>query len=828
MRIFKDTSSLQRRRGQEENGRAIKEEEEEERKNEKKKKKEHEHRDSYRGQQGVLLFRGEKKKEEEEGGGLGGDVYDELYENDEALADFHSTTQFHPTAFKALGRCLEKLYVDLRSLRGRVVYPSVVTHLVSLPNFFYSWICSRQSLLFDPALHQKVLRYCAVYFSLFLTELTRLHGLKVVYADLRRLLISCPFISLSQGEAVLTLAIRHLNKHPLFDALPITVARGFHAVAQFDDVSWIGYHDVFDPDLDDLDGEEEEDEEEIEEDEEDERKEKRKKTRGRERRRRERALKEVLEDIRGGRRERERMREEMDEEDEGMNKEKKKKEDRIRDLSEEEEEEKSEEEEDMREGERRISISTSEEEEEDQDIDVFSSSFSSSSSVCDRLLFLSCLPAPLQAFLRSIIDQVVLSPLKSLLQEFYEKEDDLNPNPGEISDAPKALLTAPSSWVLSRLNDYVTDLWFNANDPQKNSEGVLGGGGASLHEISSSSSSSSLSNQDSNVLVRIHLLKSLQRQFQERQEEEEEEDEEEEDGWKKKKRKKKNRLTLFGHILLCIADPRYLLHRYGEEGEAGVNSRQANKPRERSEDFAFKQLEFPCRLGSRLRQEEGGGMNWRVEAVKVVVYLLSIDRGFLFNEKNESSSSSSATSTSTRTSFTFHEWIQAFDERRHDLFQLAGESEYKYLEWRSPLKKLLLRDVACSGCNLVLDLDVVAHTKNEEEILGNGEVVEFKTCACPRCGSAFSDEELEVHLYRTVEEKYYAYSAQDFPCSSCRAVNALYRRSKCRCGKALESRLHAQDWEDFIDTVQEFSVEMGYHKLQCYLAALQQAYLLLD
>ncbi|KYK66835.1 DNA polymerase family B protein, partial [Toxoplasma gondii TgCatPRC2] len=69
--------------------------------------------------------------------------------------------------------------------------------------------------------------------------------------------------------------------------------------------------------------------------------------------------------------------------------------------------------------------------------------------------------------------------------------------------------------------------------------------------------------------------------------------------------------------------------------------------------------------------------------------------------------------------------------------------------------------------------------------------------------------------------------AQDHPCSSCNAVNALYRRSKCRCGKPLRARLKEEDWEEFIESVQEFAVEMGYDKLQYRLAALQQACLLL-
>lgn len=94
MKVFRDASALERRRDKEENRRGREEEEQQEEAKNK----------SSRAQGGDSLSRGEKKeKEEEEGGiegGLSGDVYDELYQNDETLADFHSTTQFHPAAFK--------------------------------------------------------------------------------------------------------------------------------------------------------------------------------------------------------------------------------------------------------------------------------------------------------------------------------------------------------------------------------------------------------------------------------------------------------------------------------------------------------------------------------------------------------------------------------------------------------------------------------------------------------------------------------------------------------------------------------------------------------
>lgn len=460
----------------------------------------------------------------------------------------------------------------------------------------------------------QVLRYCLVYFSLFLTELTRRHRLSVIYADPRRLLVTGPCLSLSQGGNLLSLAIRHLNSHPLFDALPITVAAGFRAVVQFDEISWIGYHDL--DDLGESAGE------------------------GagggafavRERRRRQRrALREVLSDLRGGRGRRprrdrhresdrrrrrtrgrrktsssevgsvveeERAEDEEEEEteewaDSGDHTEKgKKKTKRVEGKREEievsDEEEEEEDEEGVDEEKERIGRSrktsgppssgeedadSDEEEEDDEDegeeeeerSDVLGGFGESGESSCvyNNLLFLSCLPLPLQHFLRSVIDQVALQPIRNVLQEFYEKEDDEDPNPEEVLDVPRALLTtAPSSRVLSRLHDYVTDLWFNANDPLSqfpNSTSLARSANANTATVQDGQAQ--LGRTHSGRLVQIELRNSLQHDIATPNTRDEDDEEEAEGERKKQRRKKKPTLTLFGHILLCLGDPRYLLAR---------------------------------------------------------------------------------------------------------------------------------------------------------------------------------------------------------------------------------------------------------------------------
>ncbi|CBZ50569.1 DNA polymerase, related [Neospora caninum Liverpool] len=651
---------------------------------------------------------------------------------DESLADFHSTSQFHPAAFRTLGRSLEKLYRDLSSLRGRVAYPSVVRHLVSLPNFFYAWVCSPEALLFDPALHQKVLRYCTVYFSLFLSELSERRNLSVVFANPRRLLVATPHVLLSEGEKQLRSVIGHLNSTALFDALPVTVSSAFVAVAQLDASSWIGYKEIFDEREAEREG-------------------------GRGAQERENA---------GAGRGREAWRGEIDEIF-GRREQADRADSRGRRRSPADGEAESEDdvEEDMEED---VEEDMEEDMEEDgRDGSEDGDGLAPFSPVEDHLVFLCCLPAPLRRFLSALMDRIVLSPLQNFYKKIFEEEDDVAPNPdrdaldGLGNHLPQALLLMSPEETKKAIRGFVAKLWFDPQDLVFTCEG---------EEVEARGRERGDEDGDGRSggprkAKKLQLL----RQAVENGDE----------------------LSLFSHVLLCLEDPRFLLNHYGDSADGADG------------DLSFKQLDFPNRLGSRLRHTGG---NWRLEAVKFLVRLLAMDRAI---------------------DFTVDSWAEAFDERRHELFALTGESEFCHLAWRSPLKSLMLRDVECGACHTVDDLDLLLCIREEQEVLENGEVVDFKTCNCPRCGEAFPDPLVEALLYRAVGEKYYAYAAQDHPCSSCNAVNALYRRSKCRCGKPLKPRLKEEDWEEFIESVQEFAVEMGYDKLQYRLAALQQACLLL-
>lgn len=65
-------------------------------------------------------------------------------------------------------------------------------------------------------------------------------------------------------------------------------------------------------------------------------------------------------------------------------------------------------------------------------------------------------------------------------------------------------------------------------------------------------------------------------------------------------------------------------------------------------------------------------------------------------------------------------------ERRHELYALAGESDIKGSKWESPLRCLWVRDLHCGSCDCVQDVDLVAALHELWEETNEGEHVLIK------------------------------------------------------------------------------------------------------
>lgn len=164
----------------------------------------------------------------------------------------------------------------------------------------------------------------------------------------------------------------------------------------------------------------------------------------------------------------------------------------------------------------------------------------------------------------------------------------------------------------------------------------------------------------------------------------------------------------------------------------------------------FGRLEFPMLPGSLLH----GSTNWRLETVKLVAHIMRIDRSVDWKDLSK---------------------ITAFEEKRHQLFLLAGESEYTSLNWQPPIKKLELSSVYCNECFMVFNLDISNCTCVEDD---NGVVSYFWKCDV--CGSKLRNRDIESKLIEYMENLFYAYQSQDFVCPECKTVRHMFRRRVCK------------------------------------------------
>lgn len=189
----------------------------------------------------------------------------------------------------------------------------------------------------------------------------------------------------------------------------------------------------------------------------------------------------------------------------------------------------------------------------------------------------------------------------------------------------------------------------------------------------------------------------------------------------------------------------------------------------------FGRLEFPMLPGSLLH----GSTNWRLETVKLVAHIMRIDRSVDWKDLSK---------------------ITAFEEKRHQLFLLAGESEYTSLNWQPPIKKLELSSVYCNECFMVFNLDISNCTCVEDD---NGVVSYFWKCDV--CGSKLRNRDIESKLIEYMENLFYAYQSQDFVCPECKTVRHMFRRRVCKCGKDYVPRLQPERWAECCEVISQVS-----------------------
>ncbi|KAL8432970.1 hypothetical protein Efla_001178 [Eimeria flavescens] len=263
--------------------------------------------------------------------------------------------------------------------------------------------------------------------------------------------------------------------------------------------------------------------------------------------------------------------------------------------------------------------------------------------------------------------------------------------------------------------------------------------------------------------------------------------------------KRKKPKTFFERLKRIIKDPIELIRKYGSARDVQL-----------SKDLAFNCLDFPAHLGSRWQSG-----SWRFLAVQFISRLMQIDKNVDFTQQSWAQALALRPESSC---------LGLLQERRHELYTIADESDAKASKWTSPLRCLWVRDLHCSSCGCVQDVDLVAAMTEVVEDSPQGDQLSLKICKCPSCGEALDDDLLEAHLLRALRDLHYALLAQDLYCVGCHAVCVTHLRDKCKCGSPFKCRLDPKIWEEFVQTTQEFAVEMGFETLQACLIQIQEVW----
>ncbi|SBT37586.1 DNA polymerase epsilon, catalytic subunit a, putative [Plasmodium ovale wallikeri] len=190
---------------------------------------------------------------------------------------------------------------------------------------------------------------------------------------------------------------------------------------------------------------------------------------------------------------------------------------------------------------------------------------------------------------------------------------------------------------------------------------------------------------------------------------------------------------------------------------------------------------FPQTLGNLAKTES----NWRLEIVKFCIFLMQNDK--LLNLENENSN-------------------EAFHEKRHELYEIVGDSEYnrKNTHWKSPCHELILKDIFCENCTSVYHMNVVTSLV-EAEINGKSSFIWL----CKNCNSKYDNEFIELKILSLLQETFDAYNAQDLVCNNCNAIKSFHRRAICKCGQKFVPRLEIANWTRTLEIMENLATMLN-------------------
>ncbi len=123
---------------------------------------------------------------------------------------------------------------------------------------------------------------------------------------------------------------------------------------------------------------------------------------------------------------------------------------------------------------------------------------------------------------------------------------------------------------------------------------------------------------------------------------------------------------------------------------------------------------------------------------------------------------------------------------RRSLLRLLGVREFaKDAQFLNPALPVPLRDVVCSYCNTVVDLDLARDSRlwgARDDSENRSQSAGSWLCEC--CAHPYDVKQLEMDLVRVAQKAYAAYQVQDLICTRCRIAKRDNMSTHCSCSGA--------------------------------------------
>ncbi|VDK32832.1 unnamed protein product [Taenia asiatica] len=136
------------------------------------------------------------------------------------------------SAFRVLRTMVVSLVRDVTQFQNPLADEQII--------YFYHWLRSSTSLLYDPALRRTLQKLMKKVFLKLVDDLNQTHGLDVVYANFSRLTLCTHQIDVVDALPRADVLSRMLQAKPFFSHLDLQYTRGWHQLLWYDPANYAG------------------------------------------------------------------------------------------------------------------------------------------------------------------------------------------------------------------------------------------------------------------------------------------------------------------------------------------------------------------------------------------------------------------------------------------------------------------------------------------------------------------------------------------------------------------------------------------------------------